>query len=371
MELACSGNVYVIGVLFTKQKWEIGSLESSGVSDPGMERRRVMRKRDSIPVLLAVAAILSAMVACGGGGGTSESVNYTGVTMPAVIDTTSAVDVALNATLGAMDEYDSAPVPLGLDADVAGGFLQLASNPGKAFDFAERFRSVGSGADLLDVSAQPLAKYCDSGREDGISGYMTGEICIDTGNPDWLKLDITFVDYNDGVVYIDGRFIIVGTEYDHTIIFRDLVTESAVEDSYIDGWVDYTEDTLGQVVTITYNLAVIDAYNGEAFWLDDYVIVADYGNDEVTLSGNFYDFNDGYVTLTTETVLDWDLTMDEFDGLIWADHPTGGTVKLTGSQGYWISITFTTTGYYIQVNYTGDDDVADITLPSIDEYPWI
>ena len=89
------------------------------------------------------------------------------------------------------------------------------------------------------------------------------------------------------------------------------------------------------------------------------------------MSGRFYDSIEGYVDLTTESVLNWDVDMDAQGELVWnEDHPTAGTVKLTGADGYWISITFNSIGYYVNINYTGDD-ASDITVPTIGETPWI
>jgi hypothetical protein len=275
-----------------------------------------------------------------------------------------------STTRDTFNDYGGSLDPLALGAGGV-GFLDLVSGPGRAIDFARGFAGGLAVPSPLDAAAAPLAVICtDPYREYGLEGYFDMVLCGDTSNEDWVKLDTNFVDYDDGSAYIDGRLIISGTEYDIRVVFRDLVTVSAVEESYIDGWVEYEDDTFGQVVTVTYDLAVIDFLHEKAFWLNDYVITADYGADEVTLSGRFYNYERGYVTLSTPTVLNWDLTMDPEEGLVMADHPTGGTVKLTGAGGYWISITFSPTGYFVAVNYEGDGD-PDAYFPIMGEYPWV
>jgi hypothetical protein len=334
-----------------------------------IKRRDIMKMR-FVATIFSIMVFASFIVAgCDGSGNSGESVNWEGETMPAVIDTSSAEGMAVDATLSPFDDYEGGSDPLGL-GEGGSGVLEIVANPAKAFDFASRFVNGDEVATYLDVSARPLVVDCtEPERFYGDEGYFEIYGCADSEDEDWFKIDFKFVGYDYGDVFINGRLIISGTESEQKIVFRDLVTQSDFEDSYLDGWVEYEDDTAGQVVTITYNLAVIDSFNDEAHWLDDYVIVADYDSDEVTLSGNFYDFEEGYVTLTTETVLDWDLTMGA-EGLEWADHPTGGTVKLTGADGYWISITFSPTGFYIEVNFMGDEGV-DATIPDIGEIPWV
>lgn len=343
-----------------------------------------------------MAAMLATMVACGGGGGGStsinESVNYTGATLPAVIDTTSAVQLALDATVGSQDAggYGGGifqSLTQSGSTDAAGG-LNLAKNPGAAVNLVRGLMNGGGSVQPLSVSAEPLSVQCQSMVLDtgSVGGSMSMQICADPaeyyGTRYWIRVTIIFDEYDNGTSYQDGELAVQGIfdetigpdgDFDGpaTVIFRDLITDMSLssEDSYIDGWAVYTKGT--STISINYNMCIIDSNLGKAYWLDDYSIVIDHVNDEVTLSGRFYDSAAGYVDLTTESVLSWNVDIDAYGELVWVeDHPTAGTVKLTGDSGYWISISFSPTGFAIQVNYTGDDN-ADINLPSIGEYPWV
>ena len=70
-----------------------------------------MKSRISIFAVLGLVAMLGAMIACGGGGSSSESISYTGETMPSVLDTTGAVELARGSVLDNM-EMES---PIGTD----------------------------------------------------------------------------------------------------------------------------------------------------------------------------------------------------------------------------------------------------------------
>jgi len=329
--------------------------------------------------------MLGTMVACGGGGGgggLNESVNYTGETLPAFIDTTSAVQLALDATIGTNDAdgYGGGSF-LSVPGNGTGG-LDLARNPGQALSLLRGFMDDGGSAQPLGASVEPLSVECMSvfSSTGSVGGTMTMRICADPveyyGSRYWMSMTLIFDEYDNGSDYQDGELAVQGT-FDETIgpegdldgpvtvIFRDLVTNDSFsgEDSYIDGWAIYTKGT--NTVSITYNMNIIDSASGDACWMDDYTILVDHVNDEVTLSGRFYDAVAGYVDLTTETVLSWNVNMSAEGELTWVeDHPTAGTVKLTGADGYWISITFSPTGFIVNVNYTGDD-ASDVTIGPI------
>jgi len=208
-------------------------------------------------------------------------------------------------------------------------------------------------------------------------GTASIKVCAEQASGTLIRTSITMIydQYDNGALgYLDGELEVQGTidsaieDGDFigpvAVIFRDLVTIMLGENSYVDGWAIYTEGA--NTVSLNYNMCVIDSLSGKAFWMDDYTITIDHVNDQVTLSGTFYDSVEGYVDLTTETVLSWDVDLDVSGELLWNDpNPTAGTVKLTGANGYWISITFSPTGYYVDINYTGGDDIVDVTIGEI------
>jgi len=363
-----------------------------------------MRKLSMLVIALMLTTGMFTVLGCGGGGGggggeisLNESVNYSGETLPAVIDTTSAVQLALDATIGTKDADGYGGLLFGFFLGAAGsdvnsglGGIDLAKDPGQAINFVRGFMGSGGSVQSLSVSAEPapvesLRVQCESvviGTGSG-GGTMSMEVCAEPVSRTLIRTSMTLIfdQYINGTDYQDGELEIQGT-IDTTIgddgdfvgpvavIFRDLVTILSLtgENSYVDGWAIYTIGT--NTVSFNYNMTLIDSSLGEAYWMDDYTIAIDHVNDQVTLSGRFYDPALGYVDLTTETVLSWNVDLDSFDELQWIDdHPIDGTVKLTGIDGYWISITFSAAGYYVDINYTGDD-ASDITVPDIGVTPW-
>jgi len=316
-----------------------------------------MRKRISILAVLAVVGLLGTMVACGGGGGSSEPVTYEGETMPSVIgttDTTAMVSLAKRATLAGQKAEGA--VPTSVNA------LRLPSNPGAMIPYARDFLSGfpvprTSGVQSLAV-AEPLAGNCLPAETytDGNGGYYTVEMCAGYND---VTYTLTAVDYDNGSEAMDGTVIMEMGETSATIILRDYYYYNyASEDFYADGTVTYNENSATRS-TITYNMSMYDFGDFEGFWLNNYRIVVDEDSDNaqdiVSISGRFYDHDRGQLNLVTVTPLVFPFAQD---------YPVAGELQLTGDSGHWIKIRFdvNVSTPVLQVEINCDDDP---------EYEWI
>jgi len=267
-----------------------------------------MRSRISIFAILAVVGMLATMVACGGGGGGEESVTYNGESDPAVFDTTTAVALAEELTLGAVHGEDFGGLGLVvIEALVAGGSTSPLA---------------------LDASAEPLAYSCENGSFMGSeSGTASGRACgdFDTGDLDYLSA--TFTNFSNVVGQVfDGELVVdVGATFVN-IIFRDFSFEDSalVEDLFLDGIM--TASQTGSIYSMSINLFVEDFGDGLGLWLHDLVLqVEDLGTSTVfTINGRIYDILEGYLDVETITALEFD------DGV---DYPKAGEVKYTGADG--------------------------------------
>ncbi|UCG39200.1 MAG: hypothetical protein JSV00_02905 [bacterium] len=320
-----------------------------------------MRKWNPMVIVLSVALGMGLVMGCGGGGGGgggSESVNYDGSQDPAVIDTTSAVALAKNSVEFMNSDPSGGSGPLAVEG---GAFTGMVKDPSRAVEYAlGYFRNSKNDGSVqsLSASVEPLAVMCQSGfwGTGSAGGEIWLEICGDPaemqGTVYFLSIGFDFRDYDDGTEYLDGELVVQGI-YDEDadggegdfvddirVIFRDLTTLSASEDSYIDGWVDYDESA--GVYTITYNLFLVDNDAQDAVWLSNYTYVMNDNDDTVTVNGRLYDYDDGYVDVTTETPLAWAMHYDVgLDELVFDDtYPTGGLIRLTGAGGAWIEIEF-------------------------------
>jgi hypothetical protein len=312
-----------------------------------------MRKFALLTITLALMTGLMAL-GCGGGGGGSEEVTYEGSTMPSVIDTTGAVDLAKSASLAGQDAQGVLPMSVGT--------TRVPSDPAKMVAYARGVvagAGVSGGVELLSA-VEPLAYACSVDEyDDGSGGTITEEFCIDPVR-EKIRMTLSADGYDDGVEAIDGVIIIEGGDSDVTVIFRDYFYADLFagdEDFYADGIVTMRES--GSTITITYNLSMYDYLTDEGFWLNNYrlVVVEDTFNEEdtVTITGRFYDYHGGYVDISTVTplVVPWN-----------EDYPVIGELQMTGANGYWIKIRF-------------DQDISDIPWFQVDvnvdedpEYDW-
>ena len=311
-----------------------------------------MRKVISIFAVLAVVAVLGTMVACGGGGASSESVNYTGENTPAILDTTGSVQLAREAVLDTMEgeslvDPDMFPLALAssdaldrfLDPDVAAGILinALTGEP---------------AASPMVVQAEPLGYRCISGSESGFEGVgsVRGRICGDYNEAEETfdsvdYLEGTFINYSDdGVEYFQGTMIIDLRSGDLRMIMRDFSFDDGIDELFLDGIVSFTES--GAVTSVRFNMFIL--FNDEGVWFNDLVLAEE---DLVTyitssINGRIYDFVDGYIDFVTIE----ELVTNDGDF-----YPSEGIIKLTGANG--VSITLEVvdeTGFMVYVDLDGD-----------------
>jgi hypothetical protein len=297
--------------------------------------------------------MLVTMIACGGGGSGGESVNYTGETMAAVIDTTGSFDLATGVFgLVGNDPMEDAPSPLVMPG---GTYSGMAADPARAVALASSYAGRQTDLQPLSVKAEPLATVCeDVDSMPGDEGEIVIRICGDPyeimNNYQYhIAVILIFDEYIDGTDEIDGEIEVYGLWDDFEedfiddvkVTFRDLTTYALpIEDSYIDGWVDY--DHTGGVLTLVYNLFMVNNLIPDAVWMDNYTIVMNDNTDTVTFNGRLYDFWNGYVDVTTETPLAMEMYYDDLeDEMVFVDeYPTAGAIRLTGASGAWILVEF-------------------------------
>lgn len=320
-----------------------------------------MRKQSTWITLILVTVGMLTILGCGGGGGSSEAVNYEGVNTPAVlgtVDTASMVSLAKRAALAGEEAQEVSP----LSVDTAG----MPSDPVEMVNYAKKMLSGSSVPVAQPLSVvQPLAMDCYPAQTmtDGSGGYMTVEYCAGSTSE---KITVTAVGYDDGFEAVDGQVIMEGTSTKLTIIFRDYYYDDySSQDYYADGIVRYEENSSTRL-TITYDLSLYDYNTSDGYWLNNYKLVVDEDSvneeDTVSISGRFYDFDNGYVDIQTVSpvVVPWN-----------QDFPTSGELQMTGDAGYWIKIRFrlnvSTPEYQVEINADADPDYDWISAWE----PWV
>jgi hypothetical protein len=105
-----------------------------------------------------------------------------------------------------------------------------------------------------------------------------------------------------------------------------------------------TASVSGSTKTTTMTLAITDTISNRTVVLKDYTLQL-YNNSSLTVTGTYFDPVNGYVVISTLTPLSVsDLSVS----------PTAGRLLFTGSNGTKARLTFTSSGYIVDVDTVGN-----------------
>ena len=317
-------------------------------------------KKQRFFILFSAALVLSfgvAMVSCGGGGGSSSSLFYTGETSQAIISDTNAVEMLTDAYMGG--DMGSFPVPLGA---VRGG-EGLGSKGSTVFNAAMIMKEAVSRIDRDSLVNNPAVGITQSQTINGSCGGSASFSISFDENTGAFSGNFTFNSFDEctevisGGISISGVFEIVqgpqgpepGELLALTMSFSALAV-SGSETATIAGEITITMSVSSE--TIIMDVILHDGAADKTFWVNNYSITVAQGADftDVTVSGTFYDPDEGFVTLSTPVALHI-LDVDEW--------PSGGTLELAGLNGTKARlIVIDSTEFYVLVEL-GDDALFD------------
>lgn len=280
------------------------------------------RKHTLLITLFGMLALLGVLAACGGGGGgggTSIPDSYDGVTKQAVITVDNAIPIVQNAW----------------ELLIAGRDIGEGINDGDAAAPASVPMSLAMekvprlSAEKGQVTTQ--ATVTDSGTIfGGCGGVANYTISVDDATGSFTG-QISFVNYcEDGVILngitgFSGKIdlnALVMTSFKLT--FDDLdVTDGTEWYTFTEGSVAYNLNSDMSGETDTLGFVVRDNKTDKSYWLNKCVIkfTYSYPEDQATISGRYYDYDYGYVDISTLATL---LIPDT----VW---PTAGVVLFTGN----------------------------------------
>lgn len=258
-------------------------------------------------IFLGLASSVLVLAACGGGGGGGGGggpvvpTSYTGLTTQAVITSANGVTLVGGAWEGGMvTDSVAGVVPLAIQAN--------PQSPAAMYGFANHLKSlvlqvVPTGraqAQPAVVVTEDLPFDCGGNASftmdlNDVSGVFTGQFTFNSYCTQGTVIS--------GVLSFSGQANPAdGFVSQLQLVFNNLmISDPTFSGTITEGTVDFTfaTDGLSEVDTLDYVLR--DNLNLKTYWVDNYVAQITYGpvNDEVLLTGRYYDPDLGYVDIST------------------------------------------------------------------------
>ena len=313
---------------------------------------------------LALFAI--SLFACGGGGSSSGTSPYTGITTAAAITAANADNIVLGAFEGGDAGVSFVGGPLGPSTDG----VQDASTVGrpKALSLLQILNEA-AGKVLPGPSASgtasPRAVVTESGTiDDGYGGTLTYTLSVDDQTGDFTG-SFVFQNYHgdsgegiSGPVSVSGTFNFATGTIDHLrYSFASLTMTDGVSSATVSGSIDLFD---GNPATATEILFLTDNATGKTVWIDNFTVNVTEGAGfvDVTMSGKIYLPDYGCVVVSTST---------PFHYLAGSTNPSIGTMIVTGSSnGRARLAVIDATSFTIDVDADGDG-TYEISTP----YTWM
>lgn len=279
------------------------------------------------PYLFVSLVFMPVLVGCGGGGGSSASISYTGLTTQAVITQANGEDIAYSAyqngstgnSLGTVlsveqssDIMSSRPRMLVLSQALRKSVNQIS--------LAHDLDNQSVGAVVNDSSSIPgdcggNAVYSISIND--VTYEFSGTFTFDT----YCIEDTTL----SGTIGFSGQFNPDTVAFGQVTMSFDSLTVKSGSDSFsADG--DLTIEPGASSTNVTLNMVMLDNSTDKTYMVQNYVmtLTEDLASVTMMISGRLYDPDYGYVDITTPTPL----VISNGDA-----YPSSGVVLATGSEG--------------------------------------
>ena len=337
-----------------------------------------MKRKTIFVTLLGLLAMLGVLAACGGGGGGDDGggedeaipASYDGETTQAVITAENAVAIISNAW-GLLDTGRDLGevVPMAESSAEPAGETPVPS--GTAGQITQQ--EVTSGQPKISATAT------DSGVLDGDCGGSVNYSIVTNDTTGAFSSQFTFFDYctliDAETIFLDGSLSASGQvdlDSETLTLFHltfDELSFGEGSDTYAYTFTEgsstyaFPLDMSGETDTLDLVLRDNSEFPRKTYWLNNYVITISYDYygvfvDKVTFRGRFYDYDEGYVDISTpilnplrvpDTVL-----------------PTTGVLLFTGAANSQAKLTFNEDGSTVLAvdgNRDGDfDDLEDVSF---------
>lgn len=321
-------------------------------------------------VLFMLWCVMAFLAGCSGGGSSAKSgqlvdpsSSYTGTAAMAVVTGANAENLALGGYGGTRIATSVGSVAKTSDSSAA-----QAAAPPPVFAFAQilkqsvRRMEIPQKAALFHTSSPSSATAKKSAAR-----AVTYQIAGDSGGTASYALDvndadgsfsgtITYQAFASKGVVIDGTTDILGAmdasrqKFTRlTLSFRSLTFRSASSRAVytLTGSLSWGFNLTASSETLSMNMVLLDEASSGTYWFRNYEVATVYGASSLTqtITGRYYDHNQGYVDLTTRTPL------VAVYGNQW---PSQGSLAFGGSSSRWARLDFQATTLDVQADTDGD-----------------
>ena len=291
--------------------------------------------------------MLLALAACGGGGGgTPQAVTYNGVTTQATVTSTNAKALSVDAyqggqigssagAIGVITEV-SAPQPDASRLQWLGTTLTAAARQAVAAPTVASAPTLVGVTSQADVAGAYGGSFHYSISVDEASGSFSGTLTFSSyrnaANGGSLSGSVSFSGiYNQTTQSFTSFNLTIGS----------LTVTEAGNSVSVYGTISLNHSVSTE--SISMSLVLSDGATGRTYWVKDFTYTVS-PTGTTTLSGTYYDPIHGYVTIATITPL-----AVATPGA-W---PTAGQLLFSGANGSKARLTFTVTGYTVEVDQNG------------------
>lgn len=283
----------------------------------------------------------------GGGGGTSNtSSSYKGSTTQATVTASNAKALSVDA----VNDVQNATA-IGI---VGKNLSGVSATSPKVVAIKNTLENS-----IIKIQAKSAAKTVASteqGTEYGYSGSFNyaGNFNESTGV---FTGSISFNQYREmaDTAFLSGSITFAGVFNQATdefsslnITVTDLQSLLGSEAFVLNGSMALTN--AGYTQNLSLSLVLLDVASNRTYWFKDFTLALD--GDSMSMSGVYYDHLHGYVVISTVTPL----TVSSYSG-----EPASGQLLFSGSNGTKARLTFTSSGYTLEVDENGNN--AYIVVP--------
>jgi len=298
-----------------------------------------MRKKVTNVLTGLFVAVAFGLAGCGGGsgGGSSVDTSYKGSTTQATVTASNASALSVDAIQGAQniaaldvlgksvtDTSESSPLIPTIANILEDSIIRILPKSAVAKTVA------GTAQDTVNGYS---GSYSYSVNANESTGAFTGSIRFNSYKED---------QYSPSISGYMSCYGIVNTATGNIVSINMSISDLQAASGTLNGNIAISNGTTSTNMNIS--IVLLDNTDNKTYWLKDFSLVLT--NGMMSISGTYYDHDYGYVVISTVIPL----TVSTYSSI-----PTSGQLLFTGSNGTKARLTYTDSGYTVEVDASGNN----------------